>query len=280
MQGRSATDGEDQLPKKLAIAERRCVRAGVKGIKFVLDIALTNGHIMELFVQERDGGHTRAKMDKLYTKVSCAVAPRVSVAALRARRVVAALRAPQSLSIVIIRACARDAWLQVQFVRGWTHEVLSNAKSLRCRRPASLCVMQSSGTNSADLLSPASAHVQRMAEHELVDMGAVAKDAEAASSKHRSRRKRVQTQRGVRSMQLRRLQNQEASAPAAPLWGMRQRRRCLLPLAVLFRDAPMPQGRCNAPQLRCHLETRFRGESHVCATVTKATCVSLSRVKC
>lgn len=61
VQGRSATDGADQLRKKMSLGSRRIVRAGHKGITFVLDVALTNAAIMWQFVQPRK----RA----LYTKV-------------------------------------------------------------------------------------------------------------------------------------------------------------------------------------------------------------------
>lgn len=51
VQGRSATDGADQLRKKMNLAQRRIVRAGHKGIAFVLDIAMTNASIMWQWVQ-------------------------------------------------------------------------------------------------------------------------------------------------------------------------------------------------------------------------------------
>lgn len=53
VQGRSATDGADQLRKKLSLGTRRIVRAGHKGITFVLDVAFTNAAIMWQFVQPK-----------------------------------------------------------------------------------------------------------------------------------------------------------------------------------------------------------------------------------
>ena len=54
VEGRSATDGDDQQQKKVAMAERRIVRNGTKGILWGLDRAFTNGHIMESFVAPAD----------------------------------------------------------------------------------------------------------------------------------------------------------------------------------------------------------------------------------
>lgn len=70
VQGRSATDGADQLRKKMCIAERRTVRAGVKGINFVFDIAFTNAAIMWQFVHRETV--SRAQLEKKFTKVSAA----------------------------------------------------------------------------------------------------------------------------------------------------------------------------------------------------------------
>lgn len=67
VQGRSATDGSDQLRKKMSIAERRIVRAGVKGISFVFDLAFTNAAIMWQFLHRTQV--TRAELEKKYTKV-------------------------------------------------------------------------------------------------------------------------------------------------------------------------------------------------------------------
>lgn len=69
VQGRSATDGADQLRKKLCIAERRIVRAGVKGISFVFDLAFTNASIMWQYMHRTKV--SRQKLDSKYTKVSC-----------------------------------------------------------------------------------------------------------------------------------------------------------------------------------------------------------------
>ena len=44
---------------------------------------------------------------------------------------------------------------------------------MRVRTPVAMCVAATEATNSADHLSPASAHAMRLAEHELVDMGYV-----------------------------------------------------------------------------------------------------------
>lgn len=65
--GRSATDGCDQQRKKMSIAERRIVRAGVKGISFVFDLMFTNASIMWNFVN-RDVT-SRAQLDKKFSKV-------------------------------------------------------------------------------------------------------------------------------------------------------------------------------------------------------------------
>lgn len=69
VQGRSATDGADQLRKKLSVAERRTVRIGHKGINFVFDLALTNAAIMWRFVHEA-AGEERWKLDNKFNKVS------------------------------------------------------------------------------------------------------------------------------------------------------------------------------------------------------------------
>ena len=67
VQGRSATDGSDQLRKKMCIAERRILRAGNKGISFVFDIAFTNAAIMWQFLQPED--MPRWKRDNHFNKV-------------------------------------------------------------------------------------------------------------------------------------------------------------------------------------------------------------------
>lgn len=52
VQGRSsATNGADQMRKKLTLGSRRVVRAGHRGITFVPDLALTNAAIMWQFVR-------------------------------------------------------------------------------------------------------------------------------------------------------------------------------------------------------------------------------------
>lgn len=68
MQGRSATDGSDQLRKKMCIADRRVVRAGVKGILFVLDLAFTNACTMWCYVN-RNNVKNRAEFETKYNKV-------------------------------------------------------------------------------------------------------------------------------------------------------------------------------------------------------------------
>jgi len=67
IEGRSATDSADQARKKLTLAERRNVRAGPKGISFVLDIAFTNGAVLQRMLQPAT--MPRAQLDKKYTKV-------------------------------------------------------------------------------------------------------------------------------------------------------------------------------------------------------------------
>ena len=71
VEGRSATDGNDQERKKLAIAERRCVRYGLKGMHFVFDLAFTNGAIISRGLAPDD----LPKSDQhLLTKVSFVLA--------------------------------------------------------------------------------------------------------------------------------------------------------------------------------------------------------------
>ena len=67
VQGRSATDGADQLRKKLCIAERSIQRIGNKGMSFVFDIAFTNASIMWAFVQP--GDMPAWKRETKFTKV-------------------------------------------------------------------------------------------------------------------------------------------------------------------------------------------------------------------
>ncbi|KAL1529695.1 hypothetical protein AB1Y20_000634 [Prymnesium parvum] len=66
IQGRSATDVSNQLRRKMAMAERRCVRAGHKGIAFVFDVAFTNGAVMQRWLQSRS--MRRSVLDRKYTK--------------------------------------------------------------------------------------------------------------------------------------------------------------------------------------------------------------------
>ena len=74
VQGRSATDGADQLRKKLSLAERRIQRIGNKCISFVFDVAFTNASIMWLFVQPPTT--LRAKLEREFTKV-CFLTPQL-----------------------------------------------------------------------------------------------------------------------------------------------------------------------------------------------------------
>lgn len=67
IQGRSATDGADQLRKKMCLAERRIVRAGVKGMTFVFDLAFTNAAIMWQFLNRTQV--SRSVLEKKFTKV-------------------------------------------------------------------------------------------------------------------------------------------------------------------------------------------------------------------
>ena len=73
IEGRSATDGGDQMRRKMAMAERRITRAGHKGIAFVFDIAFSNGAIAWRFMQPRTT--SRSKLDKTYTKVFRSLLP-------------------------------------------------------------------------------------------------------------------------------------------------------------------------------------------------------------
>mmetsp|Transcript_7682 Transcript_7682/g.11647 ORF Transcript_7682/g.11647 Transcript_7682/m.11647 type:complete len:249 (+) Transcript_7682:451-1197(+) len=66
IEGRSATDSADQARRKLALAERRIERAGHKGIAFVLDVALTNGHVMKRWLQPEGN---MVKLHQQHTKV-------------------------------------------------------------------------------------------------------------------------------------------------------------------------------------------------------------------
>lgn len=66
VEGRSATDGSDQLRKKLCMAERRIQRAGHKGICFVFNIAFTNGAVLHRFLQP--ASMKRSELDNLFNK--------------------------------------------------------------------------------------------------------------------------------------------------------------------------------------------------------------------
>ena len=66
IEGRSATDGDDQQAKKLDVSERRTQRVGVKGIMFGVNRCLTNASIMKRFVQPRT--MKRSKLDNEHNK--------------------------------------------------------------------------------------------------------------------------------------------------------------------------------------------------------------------
>ena len=76
--------------------------------------------------------------------------------------------APANLS-----ANQRARLTRVSFALAWASEVFDAVKPLRERSPVGMCIMDATATNSAELLSPASAHVMKRAEHELVDGSAV-----------------------------------------------------------------------------------------------------------
>ena len=82
-------------------------------------------------------------------------------------------------------------------MEAWATSVLNRVKPLRKRKPAGLCVMETVSTNSGDLLNPASAYAQHQAEHELVDMGQLAKVLFQAKKGRQSRKKRVFAKMGV-----------------------------------------------------------------------------------
>ena len=67
VEGRSATDGHDQERKKLAMAERRIKRFGLKGMMFAFDLAFTNGSILNRCLAPKD---LPAKDRHLLSKVS------------------------------------------------------------------------------------------------------------------------------------------------------------------------------------------------------------------
>jgi hypothetical protein len=85
---------------------------------------------------------------------------------------------------------------KVNFSLGYAQEVLASVPTLRIRSPAGLCVMQAQATNSSGLLSPASSHLQKITEHELVDMGAVARELYKTTPAGR-RKANARTQKGV-----------------------------------------------------------------------------------
>lgn len=74
--GRSATDGCDQLRKKVNLVERRIVRAGHKGITFVFDLAFTNATIMWEWLQRDE--YSRSVMEQKFNKVRTTPPPLTS----------------------------------------------------------------------------------------------------------------------------------------------------------------------------------------------------------
>ena len=78
----------------------------------------------------------------------------------------------------------------------WATAVLKRVKPIRKCVPAGLCVMQTVSTNSGDFLNPASAYAQRSAEHELVDMGDVAKELFKSKKGRKKKKKKVSSKKG------------------------------------------------------------------------------------
>ena len=62
---------------------------------------------------------------------------------------------------------------KAKFVLGYAQEVFDSIKPMRKRMPPGMCIMQAAASNSAEYCSPASAHVQKRTEHELVNCGDV-----------------------------------------------------------------------------------------------------------
>ena len=125
VEGRSPTDGSDQQRKKLNLASRRVLRYGMKEMLFGIDLALTNGSVVE---------------------------EQLGLAA----------------SLPALEMAKRT---KAKFVLGYAQEVFDSVKPMRKRMPAGMCIMQAGATNSAEYCSPASVHVQKRTEHELVDCG-------------------------------------------------------------------------------------------------------------
>ena len=125
IEGRSPTDGNDQQRKKLNLASRRVMRYGMKEMLFGLDLALTNGSIME---------------EQLGLAAS-------------------------------LPAKEQDLRTKANYVLGYAQEVFDYIKPMRKRMPPGMCIMQAGVTNSGEYCSPASVHVQKRTEHELVDCG-------------------------------------------------------------------------------------------------------------
>ena len=161
VEGRSATDGGDQLRRKMAMAERRTVRAGHKGIAFVFDIAFSNGAVTWRFLQPRTT--PRSKLDREFTKVRSA--PRCAPS-----------HSPHSDSTpntyLVVHAPS-----QVNFCLRWINETLDVAKPLRRRLSAGM-QMGVSGLFRNQLIDPSSCGEQaRRPQHELIDMHRVAAQA-------------------------------------------------------------------------------------------------------
>ena len=60
---------------------------------------------------------------------------------------------------------------KVSFCKSWATDVFDRVAPMRKRTPVGMCIMQAGITNTADHVSPASAHGSSRAEHELVDCG-------------------------------------------------------------------------------------------------------------
>ena len=90
--------------------------------------------------------------------------------------------------------------------------------TLRRRSPAGLCVLQAQATNTSGLLSPASKHLQKITEHELVDMGAVARAGEPAHVPSWPQEGHGQDPKG--GVCLCALHRQKAKAAPDALWAM------------------------------------------------------------
>lgn len=78
---------------------------------------------------------------------------------------------------------------QVAFCQKWADDILQSCKPMRQRKPAALSISNTNSTNASALCTPASSHISRLAEHELVDMSYVARAAYAQKNCRQGRRK-------------------------------------------------------------------------------------------